>query len=72
MSNFIDYAFCFYDVLENEAHCVMECPLYNFIEDKFQSLFKNVVFKSLMYFSQLDNQVNIGHLYDKGYQTPPL
>ena len=30
--------FCSYTVVEKEAHFVLECPPYNFIRDKFQSL----------------------------------
>ena len=26
--NVVEYAFCFYNVVENNAHFVMECPLY--------------------------------------------
>ena len=29
--------------VENEAHFVLECPLYNTIKDKFPSLFENVI-----------------------------
>jgi hypothetical protein len=35
--------FCSYDAIENEAHFVLDCPLNNPIEDKFPSLFENVV-----------------------------
>ena len=51
--------FCSYNVVENEAHFVLECPLYNSIRDKFQSLFENVVLGSLKSFFQLDHQVDI-------------
>ena len=51
--------FCSYDIVENEAHFVLECPLYNSIRDKFQSLFENVVLGSLKSFFQLDHQVDI-------------
>jgi hypothetical protein len=45
--------FCFCNIVENEAYFVLECPLYNSLRDKFQSLFKKVLLKSL----QLDHQV---------------
>jgi hypothetical protein len=45
--------------VENEAHFVLECPLYNPIRDKFPSLFENVVPWSHKSFVQLDQQVNI-------------
>ena len=32
-----------YDAVENEAHFVLECPLYNPIRDKFPSLFEDKV-----------------------------
>ena len=35
-------------------HFILECPLYNPIRDKFPSLFKNVVPRSLKSFFQLD------------------
>jgi hypothetical protein len=35
--------FSFYNVIENEAHFVLECPLYNPIRDKLPSLFENVI-----------------------------
>ena len=44
---------------ENEAHLVLECPLYDFIRDKFPSLFKNVVSGCFKSFFQLDQQVDI-------------
>ena len=36
-----------YNVVNNEAHFVLKCPLYNSIKDKFQSLFEKVVLGSL-------------------------
>ena len=33
--------FCSYNAIENEAHLVLECPLYKPIRDKFPSLFDN-------------------------------
>ena len=42
--------FCSYNVVENETHYVLECPLYNSIRDKFQSLFKKVILGSLKSF----------------------
>ena len=38
---------------------MLECPLYNSIRDKFQSLFENVVLGSLKSFFQLDHQHDI-------------
>ena len=51
----IDYAtfFYFYNVVENEARFVSECLLYNFIKDKFQSLFEKEILGSLKSFFQL-------------------
>ena len=46
-----------FNVVENEAHIVLECPLYNSIRHKFQLL--NVVLGSLGSFFQLDHQVDI-------------
>jgi hypothetical protein len=46
--------FCSYNVIENEAYFVLECPLYNPIRDKFPSQFKNVVPSSLKLFFQLN------------------
>ena len=46
--------FCSCNVGENEAYFVLECPLYNFIRDKFQS-----IIGSLKSFFQLDHQVEI-------------
>jgi len=51
--------FCSYNVVENEAHFVLECPLYSSIRDKFQSLFENIVLGSIKSFFQLDHQVDI-------------
>ena len=45
--------FYFYNVVENEARFVSECPLYNFIKDKFQSLFEKEILGSLKSFFQL-------------------
>ena len=39
--------FCSYNAVENEAHFMLECPIYNPIKDKFPSLFKNVVLGNL-------------------------
>ena len=46
--------FCSYNAIENEAHFVLECPLYKPIKDKFPLLFKNVVMGSLQAFIQID------------------
>ena len=51
--------FCSYYAIENEAHFVLEYPLYNLIRDKFPSLFENAISRSLKSFFQLDQQVNI-------------
>lgn len=51
--------FCSYIAVETKARFVLECPRYNFIRDKFQLLFKNVVLKSLTSFMQLDHQADI-------------
>ena len=53
--------FCSSNVVENEAHFVLECPLYNQIRDKFSSLSENVVPRTwiIKSFFQLDQQVNI-------------
>ena len=48
-----------HNVVENEAHFVLECPLYNPIKNKFSSLFKEVIQESLKSFFQLDHQVNV-------------
>ena len=50
----LDYAT---DVVENEAHFLLECPLYNSIRDKFPSLSKKIIPGSLKSF--FDQQVNI-------------
>ena len=47
--NLIGYAFFFYNVVENEAHFVIECPLYNFMGIKFQSLFEKLVIECPLY-----------------------
>ena len=39
---------------------MLECPIYNFVRDKFQSLFENLILGSLQSFFQLDHQVDIG------------
>ena len=54
----LDYA-TFTPIVENEAHFVLECPLYNPIRDKFPSLLENLVLGSLKSFFQLDHQVDI-------------
>ena len=59
------YHFCSYDVVENEAHFVLECPLDNSSRKKFQSLFEHAVLESLKSFFQVDQQVNICHFLTK-------
>ena len=39
---------------------MLECPLYHSINDKLQSLFEDVILKSLESFFQLDHPVDIG------------
>ena len=51
--------FCSYNAIENEAHFVSECPLYNCIRDKFASLFETTIPRNLESFFQLDRQVDI-------------
>jgi hypothetical protein len=51
--------FCSYNAIVNEAHFVLECPLYNRIRDKSPPQFKSVVSGNLKSFFQLDQQVNI-------------
>ena len=53
--------FCAYNVVENKAHFLLECPL---LEISFL-LFENVVLGSLKSFFQLDNQVDVGHYVTK-------
>ena len=44
----LDYAtFCSYNVIENEAHFVLENPLYKPNRDKFPTQFENIVQGSL-------------------------
>ena len=38
---------------------MLECPLYDPIRDKFQSLFEKVVLGILKFFFQVDQQVDI-------------
>ena len=65
--------FCSYNGIENEAHFVLECPLYNRIRNKFPSLFENAVPRSLKSSFQLDQQVNISlALSHRGHRTSPL
>ena len=51
--------FCSYNIVESEAHYVLECPLYDPIRDKFPSLVENVVLGSLKSFFQMDHQDDI-------------
>ena len=43
--------FCSHDVVANEAHFVMEFPLYNSIRGKFQSLYEIIKFESQVFLS---------------------
>ena len=45
--------------LTNEAHFVLECPLYNLVRDKFSSMFENVVLGSLKCSLRLDHLVEV-------------
>ena len=63
---------CSFNVVEIEAHILLECPLYNLNIDKFPSLFENVVPRSLKSFFQLDHQVYIEPLSQGGYHTLPI
>ena len=58
LCSFIWY-FCSYNVIENETHFVLECPLYNPIRHNFPSVFENVVLGNLKSFFQSDHQVDI-------------
>jgi hypothetical protein len=53
------FHFCSYNAIESELHIMLECPLYNFISNKFPSILENVILGSLKSFFQLDLQVNI-------------
>jgi hypothetical protein len=51
---------CFsYNIVENETHFVLECPLYNPISDKFQYLFTKASIGSLRSFSPSSHQLGI-------------
>ena len=70
-----------YNVVESEAHIMLECPLYNPIRDKFQSLFEKIVLGNLEYLFQSE-QVDISlyltkttalhHSRKLASLTPPL
>lgn len=52
--------FCSYNAIENEAHFMSECPLYNpAILDKFPSIFQNAILGSPKSFFQSDHEVGI-------------
>ena len=51
--------FCSYNAVENGAHFMLECPLYNSIGDKFPSIFKNLAFLEAQVFLQQDHEVDI-------------
>ena len=63
--------FCSYDVVGNEAHNVLECPLCNPIRDKFPSLFENLLLRSRKSFFQLDHPVS-HYLHDTTHSTQYL
>ena len=50
---------CSHNIVDWEAHFVLECPLYDSINHKILSLFQNAVLRSLKSFSKLDHQVDI-------------
>ena len=58
----IDYAT--HNVVQIEAHFIMEQPLHNSTRDKFPFIFKDAILDSLKSFFQLDHQVdvNISHI----------
>ena len=43
------YPNCSYNVVENKTNLVLECPLYNRIEDEFPSIFENVVLGAISF-----------------------
>jgi hypothetical protein len=47
---------CSYNAVGNEAHFMLECPLYKPIRDTFPSLFENAVLESLKSLFQLNHQ----------------
>lgn len=56
--------FCSYNVVDIEAHFVLEYPLYKIIKNKFQSLYAKLVSWSIKSFFQLDHQADTtGSLY---------
>lgn len=58
--------FCSSSVIENEAHVVLKCLLYNPVANmKFPSLFENVVLGSLKSFFQIDHQDDINIYFTK-------
>ena len=63
--------FCIYNLVENEAHFVLECPITP-IRDKFSSLFENVVLGSLESFFHMEHRVDVKPLSHKRYYTLSL
>jgi hypothetical protein len=53
----IDYVALLFICSWKWTHFVLECPLYNSIRDKFQSLFERVELGSLTSFFSLDHQI---------------
>ena len=51
--------FCSCNGVKNEAHFMLDCPLYYPIRDKFSTPFEDVVLCSLKSFFQLNHQVDI-------------
>ena len=47
----------FYNVVENEAHFVLKCPLYTSVRDRFPTLFQDVVLGNLKSFFQKDKLI---------------
>ena len=64
--------YCSHNAVKNEAHFILESPLYDPIRDKFLSLFENVVLDNLKSFFQLDDQVDISLYLMKATTSPPL
>ena len=48
--------------VDNEAHSVLECPLYKPSRAKYPSRYENVVLGSLKSFFQLDHQVDLASI----------
>lgn len=53
---------CSYNVVENKAHFMAECPLYNSIRYRFHSLLQNEALDNLKSFFPLDHHIEISLL----------